>query len=465
MKVIFKGDSLVQSILGTKQLAADTEYRPSSFVMCYEVDGKRYLYNNFTKKVWLLEDELFDLSEVARFSPEMIESDSALLQLVKDSFLVPVDKNETATYESFCKIARAMKMKKNGYSTFTILPTTACNARCVYCYEEGIEFVTMTDDTVDQVIAFIKKVRNPNEKVFFSWFGGEPLIGEKMIDKICAAMREADIPYRSRITTNGSLITEKNIKKMRDDWHLCRAQITLDGVEEEYNRRKNYYFNYDSAYWHVLSRIKLVNENEITLNIRVNVDAGNIDGVPQMVADLKNFLPHPELVSIDIAPLFDLQASERGLEIWDKSFRIAEWLQEQNFRMASHHSVSKTSYNYCMANSPYKSIVIAPDGKLYNCENIMSFDSVGDIWEGITNEDYIKGLFAVEPAREQCKGCFSLPECTTFSRCGHPRVDCKYAARKRAERAVTALIRHCIAQQKQEEKPETEETEVNSDNC
>lgn len=465
MKIIYKGDSLVQSILGSKQLAADTEYRPSSFVMCYEVDGKRYLYNNFTKKVWLLEDELFDLSEGARFSSETIENDSSLLQLVKDFFLVPVGKDETATYESFCKIARAMKMKKNGYSTFTILPTTACNARCVYCYEEGIKFVTMTEDTVNQVIAFIKKVRNPNEKLFFSWFGGEPLIGEKMIDKICAAMREADIPYHSRITTNGSLITEKNIKKMRDDWHLSRAQITLDGVEEEYNRRKNYYFNYDSAYWHVLSRIKLVNENEITLNIRVNVDAGNIDGVPQMVADLKNFLPHPELVSIDIAPLFDLQASESGLDIWDKSFRIAEWLQEQDFRMASHHTVSKTRYNYCMANSPFKAIVIAPDGKLYNCENIMSFNSVGDIWKGITNEDYMKSLQEVEPAREQCRGCFSLPECTTFSRCSHLRVDCKYAAKKRAERALTAMIRHLNKQQKQAEEPETEETEVISDNC
>ena len=323
----------------------------------------------------------------------------------------------------------------------------------------------MTEDTVNQVIAFIKKTRNPNDKVNFSWFGGEPLIGEKMIDKICAAMREADIPYRSRITTNGSLITEKNVKKMRDDWHLQHVQITLDGVEEEYNRRKNYYFNYDSAYWHVLSRIKLVNENEITLNIRVNVDAGNIDGVPQMVEDLKNFVPNPELLSMDIAPLFDLQASESGLEIWDKSFRLAEWLREQQIHIAAHYSSRKARYNFCMADSPYRAIVIAPDGKLYNCENIMSFDSVGDIWEGITNEDYIKGLFAVEPAREQCKGCFSLPECTTFSRCGHPRVDCKYAARKRAERAVTALIRHCIAQQKQEEEPETEETEVNSDNC
>ena len=464
MKLINKGDSFVQSILCDKQLTADT-YRPSVFALCHEQDGKRYLYQNFTKKLWQLEDESFDLSEGARFLPETIKNDSTLLQLVKDSFLVPVDKDETATYVSFCKIARAMKMKKNGYNAFTILPTTACNARCVYCYEEGIEFVTMTDETVDQVIAFIKKTRNPNEKVLFSWFGGEPLIGEKMIDKICAAMREADIPYRSRITTNGSLITESNIKKMRDDWHLGHVQITLDGVEEEYNRRKNYYFNYDSAYWHVLSRIKLVNENEISLNIRVNVDAGNIDGVPQMAADLKNFMPNPEIVSLDIAPLFDLQASESCLEIWDKSFRLGEWLKEQNIHVASHYSVKKTRYFYCMADSPYQAIVIAPDGKLYNCENILSFDTVGDIWEGVTNESYIKGLQDVEPAREQCRGCFSLPECTTFSRCAHPRVDCKYASRKRAERALTVLIRHYTKQQAAEEETETEETVITSENC
>ena len=464
MKLIYKGDSLVHSILGDKQLTADT-YRPSVFVLCHEQDGKRYLYHNFTKKLWETEDESLDLSEAARFSPETIKNDSTLLQLVKDSFLVPVDKDETATYVSFCKIARAMKMKKKGYSTFTILPTTACNARCFYCYEEGIEFVTMTDETVDQVIAFIKKTRNPDEKVNFSWFGGEPLIGEKTIDKICAAMRRENIPYRSRITTNGSLITESIAKKMRDDWRLDHVQITLDGVEEEYNRRKNYYFNYDSAYWHVLSRIKLINENEIFLTIRVNVDASNIDGVPQMVADLKNFLPHPELVSIDIAPLFDLQASASGLEIWDKSFRLGEWLREQQIRVAPHYTPRKARYYFCMADSPYNAIVIAPDGKLYNCENFMSFESVGDVWEGVTNESYIKGLQDVEPAREQCRGCFSLPECTTFSRCGHPRVDCKYATRKRAERALTVLIRHYTKQQAAEEETETEETEITSENC
>ena len=85
MKLINKGDSFVQSILGDKQLTADT-YRPSVFALCHEQDGKRYLYQNFTKKLWQLEDESFDLSEGARFLPETIKNDSTLLQLVKDSF-------------------------------------------------------------------------------------------------------------------------------------------------------------------------------------------------------------------------------------------------------------------------------------------------------------------------------------------------------------------------------------------
>ena len=52
--------------------------------------------------------------------------------------MVPEHKNEAESGVSFCKIARALKMKKEGYSSFTILPTTACNAWCVYCFEQEL---------------------------------------------------------------------------------------------------------------------------------------------------------------------------------------------------------------------------------------------------------------------------------------------------------------------------------------
>lgn len=464
MKRIYDGDRLVNKIIGAKNTPPAGQYRWSCYTIPHEFEGSMYLFNNFTKRFYVLEGEELDFSAEKRFTADEINADGVLKTLYTDHFIVSEDYDETAAYIGYCNIARALKFKKEGYDGFTILPTTACNARCIYCYEQGIEYVTMTEDTIDAVIEFIKKVRNPNKSVFFSWFGGEPLIGEKYIDKICAAMREEGIEYASRITTNGSLITRENVKKMVDDWKVRHMQITLDGVEEEYNRRKNYYFNYESAYWHVLSRIKLINESGISLSIRVNVDNGNIDGVPQMLDDLAAFITDRERLTIDLAPLFDLQASDDSQEIWEKVFDIYDIIEENGFYSTTRYSLTQARINFCMADRPYRSIVIAPDGKLYNCENIMSFDSVGDIWSGITNTDYLNGLAKVEPAREMCKGCFSLPECTTFTRCGHVRVNCKYSYRKSLERTLDIMLPRII--EKKLTEAEDDENSINDNvNC
>lgn len=462
LKTLYAGDHLVQSIIGTKQVKPETVYRWSVFTVPHTFDNQTYLYQNFTKKLIKPEEDAVNYRQDARYTAQDINENAALQQLVADYFLVPEDTDETKVYENYCKVARALT-KKEGYVGFTILPTTSCNARCVYCYEEGIEFVTMNQETVQQTVSFIKQVARPGETLSFSWFGGEPLIGEKYIDVICDAMREADIPFKSRITTNGSLITSDTVRKMKERWNLRHIQITLDGVEEEYNRRKNYYFNYDSAYWHILSRIKMVNENGIFLTIRVNVDMGNIDGVPQMIEDLKNFIVNPKIIRFDLAPLFDLQASEGGIEIWKRSFEMAQWIIDQGFSVANHHPTRKTKIHFCMADNPYRALVIAPDGKLYNCENIRSFDTIGDVWNGITNTAYLEGLQAVEPAREMCKGCFALPYCTTFSRCGHPRVDCKYAARKRLERALDNDIKYYQLHPQAQPEDMSEEDENDAD--
>lgn len=457
MKIMYKGDSLVKTIVGTKSAEPGTVYRFSDYAVSHLFNQDRYLYNNFTKMLVCLEDSDVTVNPKVRFSSDDVAADPDLQMLVKNRFLVAEDTNETEIYENFCRIARMLKEKKNGYQAFTILPTTACNARCVYCYEQGIEYVTMNDATVRQTIAFIKENRNPNAPVRLAWFGGEPLIGERFIDAVSASLRNDGIEFSARITTNGSLITKEIVEKMRTDWNITDIQITLDGIEEEYNRRKNYYFNYDSAYWHVLSRIKMVNEGGIRLNVRVNIDEGNVDGVPQMIEELKDFVPNRDLVHVDLVPLFDLQEGEGGFAIWDKSFKLAEWIAEQGFAASRHFSTSKAKYHFCMADSPYRAIVIAPDGKLYNCENIMALSSVGDVWNGITDAAYLDGLAVVEPAREQCKGCLFLPECTTFSRCANPKVDCRYAAQKRMERALDRMISLLLEQGALSDEDEDEE--------
>ena len=66
-------------------------------------------------------------------------------------------------------------------------------------------------------------------------------------------------------------------------------------------------------------------------------------------------------------------------------------------------------------------------------------------------------MAVVEPAREQCKGCLFLPECTTFSRCANPKVDCRYAAQKRMERALDRMISLLLEQEALSDEDEDEE--------
>ena len=463
MKVLYEGDKFVKSIIGCRHTAPNEIYRWSDYAIPYSLDGTDYLYNNFTKKIFILDSKKFDVNSEARFTSDEINSDADLTQLVESSFLVPEDRDEAETYVGFCKIARVMKLRSKGYKGFTILPTTACNARCVYCFEQGMKYVTMTDETVEQTIEFIKKVRVPGKAVQFSWFGGEPLVGEKIIDKICAGMREADIDFTSSVVTNSALINEKNLKKMKDDWNVKSMQITLDGVEEEYNRRKNYYFNYNSAYWHVLSRIKMVNEKDIRIGIRVNVDEENIGGVLDMAEDLKQFIVKPELVKIYLAPLFSLQASPDADRIWKKSFDICTGLEKLGYNVGYHYNIKNAKFHFCMADSPYQSIVISPEGMLHNCEHIGDIPPLGDVWKGVTNTELVNKLFSVEPVTDKCRGCFSLPNCTTFTGCDHVRIECRYTERVNMERMLERTIRDLLNNSQTDE--ETDLAELDNEIC
>lgn len=449
MKTIFDGDVMVGKITGKKAVDNNSVYRWSNYAVFHSCDGKNYLYNNFTKKIIELENENIKVDSDVRYQPDEINNDECLTTLVADQFLVPENRDETAVYENYCRLRRAMMDKK--YSKFTVLPTTACNARCVYCYEEGIKFISMDDETVEQTINFIKKVHNHKRPVRFGWFGGEPLMGEKIIDKIVNSLREDGIEVVSSMISNGSLITSEIVNKMCNSWNLKRIQITLDGPEEQYNARKNYVFNYESAYWHVLSRIKMINEAGIKINIRINIDFENIEGIPTMLEDLKNFIPNPSLVTFDIAPLFNLQADENPEEIWDRSFEIADMVIAKGFISTPHYSLKTTKVNFCMADSPYTALVISPEGKLYPCEHIQSVESLGDVWTGVTRTDLIKSAAKVEPAREECKGCFALPYCTTFTGCPNHKEGCKYSARRRMERALDIFIRDRSAADEEEQ--------------
>jgi sulfatase maturation enzyme AslB (radical SAM superfamily) len=82
----------------------------------------------------------------------------------------------------------------------------------------------MTPETVEQVIRFIVSTY-ADKKVKITWFGGEPLLGEGIIDRICEGLREAGVEYKSTIISNGSLISPEIISKMVREWKTYKRMV------------------------------------------------------------------------------------------------------------------------------------------------------------------------------------------------------------------------------------------------
>ena len=409
MKEICKADPTLAKILPHVRPDPDFTYVPSQFTLSFARNGKRYVYNTLTRHC--LEAEL----------PVQCRAGEGYDELIRNLFLVPEGKDECGFYNSISSLLRVYGHKE-GRKGYTILPTLACNARCVYCYEEGMEPVTMTAETADQTVRYILATRR-GDIVSLHWFGGEPLLRPDLIDRICGGLREAGLNYRSTMITNGSLITPGIIHKMKDDWHMGGVQVSMDGAESDYIARKRY-IRYCDEYHRVLSSVNTMTDAGIRISMRCNVDEENWDRIPIFLEDAKNAIIQKEKVRLYFAPLYGVRMEDRGLEIWKKVIAARSMIEEAGFLFAPLLSeMPGYKANHCMADG--SGVVIGPDGSLYPCEHCPPGSRFGDIRHGVTDEKARYEFCRVDRTREKCRTCPFLPDCTSFASCPVQERDCR----------------------------------------
>ena len=409
IKEICKADSLLSKILPPIKPCYGILYIPSQFAISFEYKNRHYVFNTLTKQC--LETVL----------PETLWAGTDKDFLIENMFMVPKDKDEAAYYSSISTLIRAYK-KKKGIEVYTILPTLGCNARCIYCYEEGMKQNTMTSDVIEQTVRFVLDTHN-EKQITLSWFGGEPLLYPHIIDYICKGVREAGIQYKSIMTSNGSLITPEIVKKMKEDWKLEHIQISMDGGEQDYFIRKQYY-KYQDTYHKVIRAINQMSEAGIAVTVRCNVDENNWDGIPAFLHDLSNEISNKTKVGVYFGPLNEVRRSNNDVIVWKKVKNARSLIENSGFKVAKFlGSGLKFRVNYCMADRG--NVVITPDGSLFPCEHCPPESRFGDIWNGIT-DDYARIEFCrVDRVREKCKTCPFLPDCTSFAACPVKDTHCR----------------------------------------
>ncbi|MBR6270631.1 MAG: radical SAM protein [Lachnospiraceae bacterium] len=408
--------------IGSPQKIEERDYRLSHHVMTLSVTEGVLLYHKMTGEMLLLTSGEW----------ETAHADGALKsELIKRWFLVPEDFDEYELSMKIREIAAILTPKKPGINSFTVFPTTDCNARCFYCYEKGRRRQSMDEKTALDVAAYIRRV-SAGQDVQLNWFGGEPLYNSKAIDIICDELTHAGVPFTSRMISNGYLFDEETVKKAVGQWKLHKVQIPLDGTEETYNRAKAFIYKEGSAFKKVLGSIDLLLDAGVDVVIRMNVSRENAWDLERLAGELHERYRGEKRPGIYCVLLKEFGNKEVGCyEDAAKGVRAFERLGSRIVELGLGHIDRirrDIPMNRCMADSD-RSVTVLPDGRLGKCEHESEEKLIGSIYDDEVDAGAVSAwkerIFVPE-----CRICLFAPTCIKLKACAWNKDGCSEADRE-----------------------------------
>lgn len=412
MTQIQKPLEYISKALGKQNYNKSVKYRMLYFCISVSVDDGILLFNNLTKEFLLLSDKEFELLNQSDF----MEPSNLVQTLAERWFLVQKNNNDFELCEQLRQLVGALE-QTIGIRFYTILTTTACNARCFYCFEEGIPVVTMTKATADAVADYI--IRNcKGQQVALNWFGGEPLCNYRAIDQICTKLLNNNIKFYSRMDSNSYLFNEEIIDKAVRLWNLQTVHVTLDGMPETYNKVKNYANNDSNAFDHVLNNIKKLCDNNVPVLVRFNMDSHNANELYDLIDLLHEKFYQYDKFSVYVTTLYEgpgeasrTRTNADRLILSKQVSDITNYIESKGLKSRK-FSLNNFSYYSCQADKK-DYVVISPDGHLAFCEHYVSDDFYGTVYEDVEKPFWSE----YRKATDDCKTCAFLPSCRRLSRC------------------------------------------------
>jgi sulfatase maturation enzyme AslB (radical SAM superfamily)/CHAT domain-containing protein/tetratricopeptide (TPR) repeat protein len=170
-----------------------------------------------------------------------------------------------------------------------LLPTEACNFRCLYCYE-SFQAGRMEPWVVRGIKEFLTRRVPTLRDLTISWFGGEPLVARDLIEDVMArvaalAAEHPNLRVASDATTNGYLLTPGAADRLIG-LGVTDYQITFDPPRERHDRwrvLKTGRGTFARIFKNVLALRE--SERDFTVTIRIHVDRENVHAIPPFLEE------------------------------------------------------------------------------------------------------------------------------------------------------------------------------------
>lgn len=365
-------------------------------------------YNSLSNAFVELSEETYHLLSGCKAGETFATEDEVLMKNLKRMKAVVDDDAEELLKVKY----RVLTCRfDNHFVSLTINPTLGCNFACPYCFEREHRNVFMTDRVEEGIIEFIKR-RTEAKRLDVTWFGGEPLLAFQRIVSLTRKMQSLGLVYSAGMITNGYLLDESVISQL-ESLDIRRIQITVDGVGKEHDKRrflKGGHPTFERIVGNLDSLNRLV--PDIHINIRVNIDSGNMDKFVHVF----DYFYQKHYANIAVTPAFvEDQAGDNSC-----AFNSGEKLDFLTGLFRKHGMDFNNfypSYNNSECSIRNQNVaVIGPEGEIYKCWNDVGKQDriVGDIWGKVTNKrlllQYLAGADPYDDA--QCRVCVLLPVCS-----------------------------------------------------
>lgn len=372
--------------------------KPSFYNFYKKDNGLVLIYNSASGNCIVIKE-----TELSFFMTASL-SDPDIQKMVELGFLVDDNVNEMdkLIHNAYSNLNNSKKDK------YRILTTTACNAKCPYCYESGVKPVTMTYETADKVIEFILD-KSKNQKIIeIEWFGGEPLVNKEIISYISEKilkLKPETLKYEASIITNGYLLNEEIISIMVNNWFVKRIQITLDGTANIYEKIKGLGKN---SFQKVIDNISLLCNFNLEIDIRLNFDENNIENMKSLIEYIST-LPFKDKLYVYPAKINNELRSE-NFALENETITMYNTLHKYNL-IRGKKLLPKTMKNPCAA-SKKSYFTIHATGDLFKCDRkLLDNNSVGSVYDF-----FIKPLSDTSEWENinpelKCKSCKMFPLC------------------------------------------------------
>jgi uncharacterized protein len=331
----------------------------------------------------------------------------------------------------------------------SILTTYACNLKCTYCSQEGIESSAKMDmDTALKVSSWLSermdKIRPETLKVVF--YGGEPLLNKEAIkflsELLYIAARRRNIVMESSIITNGVLLDAEFVERLIP-LGLKGVRVTLDGDESAHNSKRRFKDG-RGTFDLILKNLEKI-KGKVPINLNGNFDddtkgklpnlldilvergfkgyigAINFKPILKNIESAINTPPHSPPFSPSFSP--HSEGGEKGEvkggvqggcevctfsevpNIKDMLSLIKE-IEKRGFK-----SGIDITLGPCEASLEY-SYTIDPKGMIYKCSGFVGRKefAIGDLTKGIYTHRHVQ-FMTTDTWRGECKGCVYTPLC------------------------------------------------------